>query len=259
MTLTQLARTRKVLFIEGAGDFKIIRRFARCLGYSALANGFDVIPVETGGFTSWERVAATAWGIERTLGASLHLAAVFDRDYLSDEELTAVVQELSQHLEVAHVHVAKEIENYLLNPSVLQRALEAAVREKSLQSLGSVPPSATRDTLEAITTALRAEVQGQYIAKRAVYLSKTRQDQATTSIETIRWFEQRWENLDLRVQIVPGKTVLRQFRDRVQEQWQVNLTDIRIIDEFRRNEVAPDMLELLERLERFRAAAHDTA
>lgn len=126
VTLTQLARSRKVLFVEGRSDFKILRRFARLLGFAEMANGAGIVPVETGGFTTWEKVAATAWGIERTLGTSLQLAAVFDRDYLSDEEAAVVLAELQQHLRLAHVHARKEVENYLLDPVVLQRALVSA-------------------------------------------------------------------------------------------------------------------------------------
>ena len=34
ITLTELARNRRLLFIEGLNDYKIIRRFGKLLGYS---------------------------------------------------------------------------------------------------------------------------------------------------------------------------------------------------------------------------------
>ena len=39
VTLTELAKNRRILFVEGFDDFKIIRRFAKLLGYEDLAAG----------------------------------------------------------------------------------------------------------------------------------------------------------------------------------------------------------------------------
>jgi hypothetical protein len=85
-------------------------------------------------------------------------------------------------------------------------------------------------------------------------LSHSKNDQATTTAETIRWFDDRWNVLEERLRIVPGKQVIRQLRDQIQERWQVNLTDIRIIDTFRREEVATDLVEFARRLDAFRAS-----
>jgi hypothetical protein len=251
VTLTHLARTRKVLFVEGLFDYKILRRFARRLGLLELSVGNTITAVESGGFSSWEKVNATAWGIEKALGSSLALAAVFDRDFLSDEEASAVSLELNRHLKLGHIHGVKEVENYLLHSGVLQRAIVKCVRERRSDQ-PAVPADAAREILSEITSDLRAAVQSQYIAKRTAFLAKGRKDQATTTAETIRWFDQRWEDLDSRLRIVPGKDVLHKFRDVVQQRWQVNLTDIRIIDEFRPEEISEDLRSFLAALESFR-------
>lgn len=53
LALTQLARTRRLLFVEGE-DYKLIGRMARALGYAELAEGrgFTIIPI--GGFGAWQ-------------------------------------------------------------------------------------------------------------------------------------------------------------------------------------------------------------
>lgn len=252
VTLTQLARTGKVLFVEGAHDYKILRRFARRLGLVTLAAGSELTAVESGGFSSWEKVKGTAWGFARALGGSLAIAAVYDRDFLSDEEVQSVLADLRQHLQLAHIHDCKEVENYLLQPTVLQRALVRAIRDRGAKS-ADVPPEEAAQILLAVTAPLRATVQAQYISKRVAFLAKRRKDdQSTVTMETIRWFEQRWEDLDSRLRIVPGKEVLQKFREAVQQRWQVNLTDIRIIDEFRAEDLPHDLVTLLQSLESFR-------
>ena len=129
ITLTALARSRRVLFVEGESDFRLLRRFARRLGLQELAAGSGIIALPSGGFGSWQRVTTLASGIAQALGASLSIAAVYDRDYFWSEQIQEVVTALSEHLKLAHVHERKEVENYLLIPDVLDRALRRAVDE----------------------------------------------------------------------------------------------------------------------------------
>lgn len=130
ITLTRLARNRRLLFVEGDTDFRIIRRFAKRLGLTELAAGTELTSLESGGFSSWERIRALAAGFEDALGFELHVGAVFDRDYHCDEQIEQIQVELDRHLEFFHLHARKEIENYLLVPTVLERTLEHAVAER---------------------------------------------------------------------------------------------------------------------------------
>ncbi len=252
-TLAQLARTRRVVFVEGLYDLKIVRRFAQRLGHADVASGTPFTPVESGGLGSWERIRGTAWGIEKALGSTLAVAAIFDRDYMCEEEVAAMEADLGQHLRFAHIHARKEIENYLLVSAVLQRALVRAVKDRAGDGgANAVPPTAIQTLLDEITEAVKTEVQAQYVARRSSYLARDRRGAAAIATETLRWFEDRWRDLDRRLGIVPGKDVLGTLRAKVQEKWGVNLTDVRIIGEFRRDEVAHDMVALITALESYK-------
>jgi putative AbiEii toxin of type IV toxin-antitoxin system len=76
--LTQLAKTRRVLFVEGK-DFQILGKFARKLGFEKVGNRseFAVVPVE--GFNP-ERIRSLKQGMETTLGGKISAAAIFDKD-----------------------------------------------------------------------------------------------------------------------------------------------------------------------------------
>lgn len=257
ITLTRLARNRRVLFVEGAFDFKVLRRFAKLFGMEQLAAGTDITAVESGGFTSWERVRATAWGIEKTLGGSLRIAAVFDRDFCSQEQVDSILAELSAPLELAYILARKEIENYLLVPSVLERSFCKAYLERTRRTDeggASVAPEDVSSILELITSRMRQDVLGQYLARRSEFLQHTGRDIATINAETLEWFETKWSNLATRMEIVRGKEVLRELRQHLQDAYQVNLTDVRIIDEFRLNEVPTDLVALLRGLDRYRSS-----
>jgi hypothetical protein len=81
ITLSHLARTKKILFVEGMSDYKTIRRFAKNLGFSDLASGNDLTAFESGGFSSWEKIKALSWGIKNTIEETMKIFAVYDIDY----------------------------------------------------------------------------------------------------------------------------------------------------------------------------------
>lgn len=245
ITLTQLARTQKILFVESHYDFKILRRFAKKLGYAELAAGVDLTPVESEGFSSWERIKATAWGIPKALNTPLKIVSLFDRDYYCQEYIDFVVNELNKCIMFCHVHVRKEIENYLLIPSVLQKTFEAACLERGHK------PGDIRSILDEITTDIKLEVQAQYIARRNEHYKNSGKDPSTITLETTKWFEELWCNLETRMVIVPGKSVLATLRDRLQKEFGVTLTDVKIINEFKKEDVPIDMVKLIERLDEY--------
>lgn len=74
--LTQLAKTRRALFVEGR-DFQVLSRFARKLGRNQASNrsDFAVIPVD--GFSP-NKVRDFKQGIEATLGTSVLTGVIFD-------------------------------------------------------------------------------------------------------------------------------------------------------------------------------------
>jgi len=249
ITLTRLARNRRVVFLEGPSDYALLRKFARKLGYAELGDGSEITPIDAGGFSSWERIRAFAWGVERTLESSLRLSAVFDRDYWCQEQVDSILAELQKHIDFVHIHRRKELENYLLVPAVIERAVKKALSERAKNE---ILEEAIDQTLDRITTELKASVQGQCIAKRDSFLQRTSRDQSTTITETVTEFDQKWGGLESRLEVVPGKLVLRRLREELQSKYGISLTEARIVNEFRRNEIPSDLCELLRGLDQFR-------
>lgn len=254
ISLSSLARHRRVLFVEGDDDYKIIKSFARKLGLHELSAGIGLTSIPSGGFGSWERVRVLAEGIEEALGARLSIGAIYDRDYFADEFINEVVTRLSAFIQLAHVHGRKEIENYLLVPEAIDRAAARAIRERGQRGGGSMPalvPAAA--LLREISEHHRNEVQAQLVAKRTQSLKSTGRDGADIARETLARFDRDWNDLALRIKMLPGKEAIRRLRDRYQEQWAISLTDARIIEAMRVAEIPDDMIQLLRKLEAFRA------
>jgi hypothetical protein len=253
ITLTALARHRRVLFVEGDDDYRMLRRFARRLGMLELASGVGITSLESGGFGSWQRITTLAEGIERALGASLMIGAVYDRDYFCPEEIQHVMHELSRCLTFAHVHQRKEIENYLLVPPALDRAIAKAVSDRASRTGAGVRelPSAEA-LLREITDPWRDDVLAQFIARRTSYLRASGTDLANLARDVLAWFAPRWTDLPSRLSLVSGKETLRAFRERLHGLAGVTLTDARIIDSIHREEIHEDLVGLIRRIEVFR-------
>jgi hypothetical protein len=67
VALTQLARTRRVLYVEG-DDFRLLRLFARRLGLTQLAAATEFAIISLGGFPNAERVRAACLGVRQSIG-----------------------------------------------------------------------------------------------------------------------------------------------------------------------------------------------
>ena len=167
-----------------------------------------------------------------------------------------MIAALQKTVKLAHVYKRKEIENYLLLPGPLTRAVESAIadRARRMGQTGTPPPDIAK-LLTTITERHKDEVQGQYAGRRVEYLRSTGKDASTLVQEAIATFEQKWRNLDERLAIAPGKVVLAEFRQQIQEMCGVSLTDARIIAQCKPGEVPPDLRDFLSELEQFRLAA----
>lgn len=255
ITLTRLARNRRVLFVEGQEDFRRIRLFARKLGYSELAAGGDITAVEGEGFTSSEKLLNSAWALKKTLGGALRIGIVLDRDYWSEEHIARIEDELKEEVELVHVHRRKEIENYFLVPTSLQRAVESQLRDMARRTGEVVPPAPdVQRLLREITKKQKSQLQAQYISKRQEFHAKGKKDKASIAAETIDWFDEEWDDVNTRMCIVHGKDTLAALRGRLQEDFGVTLTDARIIDSFSKPDIPPDLTELIEKLDAFRSS-----
>ena len=259
ITLTELARSRRLLFVEGFNDYKIIRRFAILLGHSELASGNGLVALESGGFGSWPKVQALAWGFRNTLSSDLQVAAVYDRDYRCDDESLRLKTELEREIYFAHFHSRKEIENYLLSPEVLERAVSKTTEEQAQRTNLTVNSEVNiRRILESVTNSLRTDCSGQHISKYCEFHRHSGRDQATLTSEAIDLFERKWSVIETRMEIVPGKAVLRAVRDQLQRECGITLTDIRIIDAYRPEDVPGDLSELISNLDRYRSGEEIT-
>ena len=193
---------------------------------SELGAGVGVAPFPLGGFPSLQRIKAVTLGVSESIGGSILFGGVFDRDFRPDEEIDELLKTFGSELTLTVILERKEIENYLLVPTALDRTLDKLLRERARRSGESATAGRPiAELLQEITAPMKTEVEAQYISKRGDFLGHTGKDTSTTSREAIEIFDRKWNDDLLRLHIVPGKRVLSELFSRVQREYKVKFDD----------------------------------
>ena len=202
------------------------------------------------------RPDATTLAASRIASDRVHLVDL--SDHFCDEMLHEVTGELASSLELIHIHHRKELENYLLEPAVLDRVIAGKRRERSRrtgQPVPEVPPAAI--LLEAIVDRTKEDVRGQIVGRYTEYIRKTSPgtDHSTIATEGMKRFDRSWSTLDTRLRVCPGKAVFAQFSEEVRSACGVGLTPLQVVNAMLPTEIAPDLAQFLSKLDMFRRTA----
>jgi energy-coupling factor transporter ATP-binding protein EcfA2 len=245
--LTQLAKTKKVVFVEGK-DFQIISKFARKLGSIDVANraSFAVVPME--GFNP-DRAKSLKEGIELTLGTSIQASAVLDRDYRSDAECRSIQADTAKFCASVRVHKCKEIENFLLVPAALDRAiLERMADRKRRTGECSASPRPAAEILDDFASAQRTYIMSRHLALWKRYQKKigSKKHEDVITEEAIAWFETEWAKPGRKLCLLPGKDALSALNQEIQEVCSISVTVSGITSAMTVEEVPAEMRNLVD-------------
>lgn len=250
--LTKLSRGRRVLFLEGQ-DYRLLRRLAARFGYDALADGGDLTVVPIGGFAQKQRIEDAAWTFGQVLKAEISIAGLLDRDYRCDEEIDEILVGMRETVPRFHILGAKEIENYLLVPHAISKAIEIRLRGRpdKFELYNSLGPDQSLRLLMEVTDAMRVDVQSQLVAHRMRHFGKSGKDAATIVRETVAIFDAHWDDEIARLRIAPGKATLSALNGRLEKDFGISITGAQIISHLRSTDLAPELQAILADLNSF--------
>ena len=194
-------------------------------------------------------------GMELTLGTRLLKAVVFDCDYRSKDEVLAVYSQLSKFADLVHIHSRKEVENYLLIPKAIDRAIINRIKEHNKRTNDDIEyTEMAGEILESITSELRLRINSQFLPRRTEFEKAKNPglDATTISQRLLEEFEQIWGDLSKRLKVVPGKEILSQLNKHLQGRYKVTLTPASIIKAMLADEIPEEIVELIRKLEDFR-------
>ena len=247
----KISKVRKVIFVEG-NDARLIRRIARQLKLNNLVSDQKAPIFRLGGFSEWRRAKNAVWAFKELLGVEIDTLCVFDRDYRSTDEANHFSAQMKKSGLESCVLSRKEIENYLLVPEAIAKAINLELSQK-----GKAPATVSSDEISDTIFELSAEhkiyVSGQ-LAAHSVRFARDHtpgKDEATLFVEAAKRFDDEWSAKDGRTKLCPGKDVLAALFMKVKKEHGVSLTQAKICAQLTPNLVDPELVSLLERLNGF--------
>jgi hypothetical protein len=250
--LTQLAKTHRVLFVEGQ-DFQILAKFARKLGAEGVANRRDFAVVSVDGFSP-DRIRTLRTGMEATLGTNIVAAAILDRDYRCDGECDDIYNSCKNFCEFVCIHKVKEVENFLLVPSSIDRAVAKRLAERAKRSgTSAVLCSPIADVIDTYCLSKKGYTLSQLLASRRHFErgKSTSSHESKLSELTLNEFDKRWIDLPSRFGYVSGKDCFSFINVFLQDNYNVTVTPTSIVDAMHIGEVPHEVSDLITMLSEF--------
>jgi predicted ATP-dependent endonuclease of OLD family len=248
--LARLSRGKRILFLEG-DDYRLLRRFAARLDLGDLAESTEITAVPIGGFGQRQKIENAAWTFEKVLRSEISIAAILDRDYRCAEEIDEIVRDA--RTTVAHFHILqkKELENYLLAPAAVARAISERLADRRRTDI-QISVDGVKEMFDAISTEMKSTILSQAISNRMRYFAnRTARDPASIANEAITKLDEEWSDLDRRMGVVPGKQFLATLNTRLQRDFGVTITAPQIIRHLAPANIAPDLCRILSDINQF--------
>lgn len=253
--LTQLAKTRRALFVEGK-DFQILGKFSRKIGALNVGHRKDFAVVPVNAFSP-ERIRSLKMGMEVTLGTPIVAAAILDRDYRCAQECEAVAEACSEFCEYVSVHHGKEVENFLLVPAAIDRAMARQMAERSQRSgVRAEYEDSISKFLEGYCEERKSYVLSQILSERRRFGRSIGSSEHETVIteRALDDFSKVWGEFQGRLNVVPGKETLGAVNQFLRDKYGANVSPMGIIDAMSRDEVPTEVVALVEMLTAFSSA-----
>jgi predicted ATPase len=236
--LARMGSARKVIFVEG-DDFDIIKGFHNILEPSS-SESPQVIPnMSIGGWSGWPRVLG-ARDMMRNIGdESIKFYCVLDRDYHTEDEINEKLHQAEAFGIELHIWKRKEIENYLLSPAAIARALGYRA------DINTTPTEAEIEAkLDEIVEEFKNDVfdclSNEYV------LRDRRSGPQGGNRNARRRLDAAWATREGRWGIVCGKEVLRRLASWTQDTYGICLSHEAILQAMTASDLPEEVCNLME-------------
>jgi energy-coupling factor transporter ATP-binding protein EcfA2 len=244
----RMARAKRIVFFEGK-DRRIIRKLAGKLPGAKTLEDPDTIYTQIEGASQWRRVVDTDWTMQKIFGMEVKIAALFDRDYMAQDEVEEFINKVSSDRVICCVLRRKEIENYFLLEGALERSVISSLKKRDVQ----LSPERVTAKLASLTESYFGDVQAQFIAHALEAGRKKRSGEApsTTIGRATKEFEKIWNDLGGRFEIIPGKRYFADVARWLQQEYGASLTLSQVGDAIRQHEIPNDLGDVFQQISAF--------
>ena len=242
LQLSRLWNARRFLMVEGE-DVALLKHFQNKL-FPETIIPMDTIPSSSvGGWGGWNQAVGSDMLLKNAGGEGIATYCIFDSDYHSQEAIQARYHEANQRGILLHIWQKKELENYLLVPTAIQRAVEVqlggGVAGPTVAEVVSKLEQIAEDLKQDVVDCLATQIQ-----------SADRKLTVATAIKNAREIiADRWRTFDGRLGAIPGKEALSRISHWIQQEYKVTVSASLIAHNMTLTELPEEMSEILSAIE----------
>jgi Predicted ATPase len=233
LALVRIANTKKCLFVEGK-DINILSKFYSKI-YPEKDYSIKTLPViSLGGWSRLDEAFGASKLFHEETEDTVKCYCIVDHDYYLQETIDSVMKKSEDSHLFLHIWKKKEIENYLINPSVIFRI--------------SRLPENEYDTFikqfETIVDDFKTEVTDN-IAEQIKNIEKSKSIK-TCNLEAREIVEAKWTNLENKIDLVNGKSLLNKINSWMKTQYNKSCSRDKILAHIKPEEIDKEIKEVLE-------------
>jgi predicted ATPase len=238
LQLARLWHTRRSLFVEG-NDFRLLADVFDVL-FPTDQDGLTAVPyMAIGGWAGWQNAVGSSMLLRNSGGQNIAVYCVLDSDFHTPAQKSRRYDQASKSGIKLHIWKRKEIENYLLVPSALQRVISARIPK------GKVAP-----TLEEVEERLGALLEIQRDTVIDSFANEFFLDDRSSGIAAANQAARNlvlplWTKPEGKLALSPGKIVFTQVARWSQDTYGVSLNPALVARSLRANEVASELFAFL--------------
>jgi hypothetical protein len=163
---------------------------------------------------------------------------------------------VSTYSDYSIIHQCKEIENFLLIPSAIDRAVVERLEERKTRgSSAETHKLQTVELLEQFASEKHNYVLSQFIAGKRKFQREQNAalDESTVTEDVLKEFELLWSDQTQRLSIIPGKEALSWLNRIFQEKYGITISSTNIIHKLQPAEIPEGIRKLIQSLRQFSA------
>jgi len=240
--LAKLWHSRRCILVEGK-DVKILNELHNVI-FSESIDSFSTYPNMTiGGWGGWNYAIGSSMLLKNAGGQSIVVYCILDSDYHIEVDIEKRKHEANAAGVQLKIWEKKEIENYLLIPSAIQRLIASRVSRRKtpptsdiiIQRLNEICSELKDDIFDALSS----EIHSQDRKLGAAGANKLARDH----------INKHWETLDDRLSMVSGKEVISRLSKWSQEQYTVSLNALLIARNIKLEEISDEVIQVITAIE----------
>jgi hypothetical protein len=240
--LARLSAAERCLLVEGK-DIAFFKAFQDVLFPTSL-EPIDTIPsMSIGGWSGWQYAVGSSLFLRNAAGQQIRVYCILDSDFHTPELIAERVEDATRADVDLHIWNRKEIENYLLIPSLVHRVIgdrtAARTQSPTLAEVAAMIDTIASDYRDVVTDRFAAE----YLARdRAAGLAAANRN-ARNHVGPLL------STMEGRVARAPGKAALSKLSEWSREEFGVSFGVRTLLAEIRPAELDPEIVQVVTAIE----------